>query len=895
MTRYGEFGDYLDSQKESFTIKFEKIEEIIGEKLPSSAYEHQAYWSNSDSHPLMKLILLKKWKSRNLNLETHEIDFYKTVESEKFYFVEKDFESLTGIKEDHARLFLKFKDLETKLKNNLGDSFKESNSKTGNYWKQNASPPVYHDYQWLGFDTKNTMQHKTFQVSINSPTNLSVHMWIDASDSSKFKKLLSKKINDEQQKFVEQLKALPSFFYVGTKYKDEKSTEIQIKAGINNEFLESVKNNFGKNGYHFYISRKYTKNKVIELGSDIVNEISKTFETLVPISEFLGSSLPAIKAHSCFILTQNEKSKFDDVMGEKYEYPKGQSNSNDFISGSKFIIQTKIDNKNYFVGHGKIDSILETEKTNEKGKKLKIAKYANYEKIEPPKLRTDEINEMMKSMPAYGSQPPSILPITRSLYKKITGEDLIEPDQGYDTMNLDPFIQALEWKPNLILYGPPGTGKTFHANEIAEKVAGSIPILKEHTWKSLAVLVLLENDGKPMNYHEIAKIALTKNRVNTQGETPHETIAKDMRNDMEQKGNDSFFVKSEDGVYGLNIPTTFEKAAEIILLAENKSMHTDDITEIAVKRKMIIQKDEPGVTPNRSMNQILSQDVKNNDLTSKFINSGPGTYGLRSQITNRKKSLIYKVTFHPSYSYEDFVEGYRPDIDDKTPSQYELKKGIFYVACKTARENPDSKTVLIIDEINRGNIPKILGELITLLEEDKRKKKYALNLAYSQDEFFVPENLRIIGTMNTADKSLMQMDDALKRRFVFEELMPDTNALLEHLKNEGVKNAEDYKKILDKINDKILGKGSDDAEQKMKQFRDRQIGHSYFWKIKNAENLQSVIKYDIIPLLQDYFYGDYNEIRKILGGEIISEDNRTTSLVDNRKEANDLKDKLLEI
>ena len=139
------------------------------------------------------------------------------------------------------------------------------------------------------------------------------------------------------------------------------------------------------------------------------------------------------------------------------------------------------------------------------------------------------------------------------------------------------------------------------------------------------------------------------------------------------------------------------------------------------------------------------------------------------------------------------------------------------------------------------------------------------------------------------------MDDALKRRFVFEELMPDTNALLEHLKNEGVKNAEDYKKILDKINDKILGKGSDDAEQKMKQFRDRQIGHSYFWKIKNAENLQSVIKYDIIPLLQDYFYGDYNEIRKILGGEIISEDNRTTSLVDNRKEANDLKDKLLEI
>jgi len=149
--------------------------------------------------------------------------------------------------------------------------------------------------------------------------------------------------------------------------------------------------------------------------------------------------------------------------------------------------------------------------------------------------------------------------------------------------------------------------------------------------------------------------------------------------------------------------------------------------------------------------------------------------------------------------------------------------------------------------------------------------------------------------MNTADKSLMQMDDALKRRFVFEELMPDTNALLKHLKDEHVTNAEDYKKILDRINDKILGKGSDDAEQRMKQFRDRQIGHSYFWNIKNAENLQSAIKYDIIPLLQDYFYGDYDEIRKILGDEIISENNRTTSLVNNRNEANDLKDKLLKI
>jgi len=149
--------------------------------------------------------------------------------------------------------------------------------------------------------------------------------------------------------------------------------------------------------------------------------------------------------------------------------------------------------------------------------------------------------------------------------------------------------------------------------------------------------------------------------------------------------------------------------------------------------------------------------------------------------------------------------------------------------------------------------------------------------------------------MNTADKSLMQMDDALKRRFVFEELMPDTTSLLEHLNKEKIADAKDYKKILDRINEKIIGKGTTDAEQKMKQFRDRQIGHSYFWKVKNNENLQSVIKYDIIPLLQDYFYGDYNEIRQILGDKIISEDNRPTDLVTDQSKANDLKIELLKI
>ena len=194
---------------------------------------------------------------------------------------------------------------------------------------------------------------------------------------------------------------------------------------------------------------------------------------------------------------------------------------------------------------------------------------------------------------------------------------------------------------------------------------------------------------------------------------------------------------------------------------------------------------------------------------------------------------------------------------------------------------------------------------------NKRYQKDSLMLTYSQNPFFVPENLIIIGTMNTADKSLMQMDDALKRRFVFEELMPDTKLLLDHLKENNVTNAEYYSNILNRINEKILGTGTEKEFTKTKQFRDRQIGHSYFWDIcKDGksdpdDDLQNIIKYDIIPLLQDYFYGDYSQIQKIFSkknsdddykdNEIIGDDNRPTELVTKKSKSKLLRETLSEI
>jgi len=219
------------------------------------------------------------------------------------------------------------------------------------------------------------------------------------------------------------------------------------------------------------------------------------------------------------------------------------------------------------------------------------------------------------------------------------------------------------------------------------------------------------------------------------------------------------------------------------------------------------------------------------------------------------KTFIRKVTFHPSYSYEEFVEGIKPKLDTNE-MKYEIEDGVFKEICQQARDDPENYYVLIIDEINRGNIPKIFGELITLIENDKREEHF-LSLTYSKEEFTVPENLFIIGTMNTADRSLTQLDVALRRRFGFTELMPDYDKVDASI--DGI----NLSTLLKKLNEKI----------REREGREKQIGHSYFMKnekpLEDIEDLRFVFINEIIPLFQDYFYEDYEKIQEILGSDFI--------------------------
>jgi 5-methylcytosine-specific restriction endonuclease McrBC GTP-binding regulatory subunit McrB len=226
------------------------------------------------------------------------------------------------------------------------------------------------------------------------------------------------------------------------------------------------------------------------------------------------------------------------------------------------------------------------------------------------------------------------------------------------------------------------------------------------------------------------------------------------------------------------------------------------------------------------------------------------------------------VTFHQSFSYEDFVEGIKPRLEDgETEVSFEIKDGIFKKLCIKAEADPYNNYAVFIDEINRGNVSAIFGELITLIEDDKRigaANELRIKLPYSKRELGVPSNLYIIGTMNTADRSVEAIDTALRRRFSFSEIMPNPSLL-----KDKVFDSFNLEQVLSTINERV----------EVLLDRDHTIGHSYFLKTNNGdkEGLKSVFKNNIFPLLQEYFYHDYEKIALILGeGFVRIKENKTT-------------------
>lgn len=309
-----------------------------------------------------------------------------------------------------------------------------------------------------------------------------------------------------------------------------------------------------------------------------------------------------------------------------------------------------------------------------------------------------------------------------------------------------------------------------------------------------------------------------------------------------------YFIENIKNDFGLNFYEKAKNALElhekyILNIREKRKIRINNLEEIEnyeniylsnINTKNIILYGVPGVGKTHNINKLINLIEKNEDseqeIFSKIAQNSESNEVLDDE--NLKSRVVF-TTFHQSFAYEDFIEGFRPN----NAGQITLRDGIFKTICEDATNDKYNNYYLVIDEINRGNIPKIFGELITLIEESKRDKLEIL-LPYSQKTFSVPSNLFIIGTMNSTDKSIALIDIALRRRFTFLELKPN-ETLIQNLEAR-----EFFKKLSEQLED------------------DYKIGHSYFM----GENidLKFVKEYKIKPLLKEYFYGNNQKLEEIM-------------------------------
>ncbi|MFE0871689.1 McrB family protein [Streptomyces rochei] len=283
---------------------------------------------------------------------------------------------------------------------------------------------------------------------------------------------------------------------------------------------------------------------------------------------------------------------------------------------------------------------------------------------------------------------------------------------------------------------------------------------------------------------------------------------------------------------------------------EGPAVLPEEVEEVleALKRKgQVILHGPPGTGKTRlALSAALALTGRSSALTL------PAERRVKAQADMLRTHRVHMVTFHPSYGYEDFVEGFKPDVSATGPGlTLALTDGVFHMLCARASARPDDTFLLIVDEINRGDLPRIFGELVTLLELDKRD--LPVTLSVSGRTFSVPRNVRIIGTMNTADRSISHLDAAVRRRFAFLPVAPDPDVV------SGAVGPLDLAQFFESLNGRIARYL--DA--------DHQIGHAYLLRdgepIADEDDLAAAFHHEVIPLLEDYCLGRADLLHRILG------------------------------
>jgi Cdc6-like AAA superfamily ATPase len=410
-------------------------------------------------------------------------------------------------------------------------------------------------------------------------------------------------------------------------------------------------------------------------------------------------------------------------------------------------------------------------------------------------------------------------PNIKSIWFSKEGQ-IIEENQNHNTISEtgSKYVNPSRTKTplNQILYGPPGTGKTYKTKKLAVEIIEGINysdskedriiILKKYNEYVESENIHFTTFHQSMSYEDFIE--------GIKPETIDNQVTYDVKDGVFKEICEKAKVKKE---------SNFEDAYQNLLKEINE-----------IKDDYLLLKTPTG----KEFRVNINSNNNLNLYTSKAI---------KKQGTLTKEKIVKQIN-----GFDEFSgwEGYVNSVINYLKTNHNLVTVI--------KNKKKENYVLIIDEINRGNVSAIFGELITLIETDKRagqKEAISVILPYSKERFSVPNNIYIIGTMNTADRSVEALDTALRRRFSFEEILPKP-ALLNEL---------DYKDInlellLDKINQRI----------ELLVDKDHQIGHSYFFNINSLDDLKLVFKDKILPLLEEYFYGDFGKIGLVLGENFIT-------------------------
>lgn len=468
---------------------------------------------------------------------------------------------------------------------------------------------------------------------------------------------------------------------------------------------------------------------------------------------------------------------------------------------------------------------------------------------------------------------------------------------------------------NTILYGPPGTGKTFNSINKAIDIVNPAFDLKGSTrsqikdeYKRLVDAGFIEfcTFHQSLSYEDfIEGIKPYIPDIGNKDETDEDVKNTQLRYVIEDgifklMANRARFKPTKE-IVGFSIPESEYEKAHFYKMSLGSTQNPDDeeIYRYCIDNGYVALGWGDDIDYTGKTESEVWQAIRDNELsefdgrainyfmhymkTDNYVIISNGNYFFRAigKVTGEYK---YQENSGIRYNHFRKVEWLLKDVNIPVDQLYEksfsqqsiykldksaIKKDFFVKAAsqaKLAATNKPSNYVLIIDEINRGNVSQIFGELITLIEEDKREGKtevLSLILPYSKKKFSVPNNLYIIGTMNTADRSVEALDTALRRRFSFEEMTPDSRLLIKNDGTDKMVSGISLKALLDAINERIAYLLDDD----------HRIGHSYFYDIAEGDvsGLLAAFSDKIVPLLKEYFYNDYEKILLVLGSGFVTE------------------------